>query len=163
MLKVEISVTLVDQGIPASLKFGWKSDLDSITISAMNNSCSKEFESAKYVDIRHGQIFESECTKFTALVLSSYQELTTNQITNQITIEQFYKQQPRKNTHDTMHNVSMLISKYGESRFLSHKVKLYEFSKIKLSSNILMRSFRRFGTFRKPPRIMYCLLLPFRT
>ena len=76
MLKVEISVALINQGIPESLRFGRKNNLDSIIISAVNNSCSEEFESAKYIDIRHEQIFESECTKFTALVLSSYQELT---------------------------------------------------------------------------------------
>ena len=77
MLKVKISVTLIDQGFPENIKFGVKNDLESITINAMNNSCSEEFESAKYIDIRHRQIFESECVKFKVLVLSSYQESTT--------------------------------------------------------------------------------------
>ena len=100
MFEVNISVTLIDQGIPKSLKFGKLRNLDSITISAMNKTCSEEFESTQYIDIRDGQTWESECTKFQALVLSSYKDSASQ---------------------DIIKNVSLLISKNGESFFLAFK------------------------------------------
>ena len=86
---------LVDKGNPISLKFGRNRDLDSITISATKKICSENVESSEYIDIRDGQVLESECTKFKALVLSSYEDQTTN------TFESI------------MWNISMIISKYG--------------------------------------------------
>ena len=88
---------MIDQGIPEGLKFGRKRDLDSITISAMDRICSQEFESAKFINLRDGQILESECTKSIVLVLSTYKDQTTNP------------------PETIMQNISMVISKYGES------------------------------------------------
>ena len=86
---------MIDQGIPNRLKFGRKMDLDSITIGAMDKTCSEEFESAEFIEIRDGEILESECTKFNLLVLSTYKDHTTNP------------------PEIIMQNISMLISKYG--------------------------------------------------
>ena len=85
---------MIDQGIPNRLKFGRKMDLDSITIGAMDKTCSEEFESAEFIEIRDGEILESECTKFNVLVLSTY-------------IDHINPTQ----------NISMMISKYGKSCF----------------------------------------------
>ena len=94
-VKVKISATLIEQGIPKGLKFGRKRNLDSITIGAMDKTCSEEFESAEFIEIRDGEILESECTKFNLLVLSTYKDHTTNP------------------PEIIMQNISMLISKYG--------------------------------------------------
>ena len=91
---------MIYQGIPDRLKFGRKRDLDSITIGAMDRTCSEDFESAEFIDLRHGQILESECTKFNVLVLSTYKDHINP-------------------TDFIIQNISMVISKYGESCFLS--------------------------------------------
>ena len=121
---------LIDQGVPETLQFGSKRDIDSVIINAMNNSCSEEFESAEYIDIRQGQIFESECVKYKVLVLSSYQELTITQgpLNGPPGYEPAgygpgYGQRPLNEPGYGIHHISMLISKYGEIDL--HLFKLY--------------------------------------
>ena len=65
---------IIDEGIPTKLKFGKNRDLDSIRISSTNATCDENFEIARTVLIRNGEIIESECEmKERFLVLSTYQ------------------------------------------------------------------------------------------
>ena len=70
--KATISMKIINEGIPTKLKFGKNRDLDSIRISSTNATCDENFEIARTVLIRHGEIIESECVR-SLLVLSTSQ------------------------------------------------------------------------------------------
>ena len=63
---------IIDEGIPTKLKFGKNRDLDFVRISSTNATCDENFEIARTVLIRNGEIIESECEmKERFLVLST--------------------------------------------------------------------------------------------
>ena len=75
--KATISVKIINEGIPLTIKFGKNRDLNFITMSEINTTCDENFEIARAVFIRNGQIMKSECVRNERLLV-----LTTRQLSN---------------------------------------------------------------------------------
>ena len=65
---------IINQGLPHDLKFGFKRDLKSITISGDNHECDENFESTSSIFIQNGEVVTSECIK--AVLLLSTRRLS---------------------------------------------------------------------------------------
>ena len=64
-------VKVINEGIPTKLKFGKNRDLELITISSTNTICEENFEIARTIFIRNGDIRGSSCETKHLLVLST--------------------------------------------------------------------------------------------
>ena len=71
-----ISVTIIDKGIPRKLKFGRNRNLDLITISSTKATCKENFEIARTILVRDGEIIESECERKEHILVLSTKQMT---------------------------------------------------------------------------------------
>ena len=59
---------IFNRGLPHDLKFGFKRDLESITISGDNQECHENFESTSSIYIQNSEVVTSECIKAVLLL-----------------------------------------------------------------------------------------------
>ena len=59
---------IINQGLPHDLKFGYKKDLEAITITGDYHECLEDFESAASIFIQNGVVVTSECLKAVMLL-----------------------------------------------------------------------------------------------